>query len=139
MDSFLEKIKSTPYCVCEEPLEKIDILQYQKDLMKSNLPMLPQDFINLLHFANGISYNGAEIWAIFPNGENFKDIKKENLNRKLEADDNLLVLGTNDFDLIAYNKSENIYQIIDRQDNEVLDQSSNLAEMLSWILRLEID
>lgn len=139
VDSFLEKIKDTPYCVCEEPLKQIDILQYQRDLVKNNLPMLPLDFINLLHFANGISYDGAEVWAIFPQQDCFKDIKKENLGLKFERNNNLLILGINDFDYLAYNKAENLYQIIDRQDWDVLAQSPDLSEMLSHILKIEID
>lgn len=139
MDNFIEIIKNTPYCVCEEPLKQIDFLQYQRELVKNNLPMLPQDFINLLHFANGISYDGAEVWAIFPLKDCFKDIKKENLGMKFEIQGNLLILGINDFDYLAYNKTENLYQIIDRQDWDVLAQSTDLSEMLSQILRIELD
>lgn len=139
MDNFLKKIKELPYCVCEKPLEQIDILQYQKELVQNNLPMLPQDFINLLHFANGISYDGAEIWAILPQPNSFRDIKKENLSRLVEVDDKLLILGTNDFDYLAYNKAKNLYQIIDRHDGELLAKSSDLLAMLSQILRVDID
>lgn len=139
MDSFLIKIKNTPYCFCEEPLQQIDILQYQRDLMQNKLPMLPQSFVNFLHFANGISYNGADVWAIFPKQNYFKDIKKENLSLKFERKNELLFLGINDFDYLAYNQAENLYQIIDKDDWEVLSQSSDLSEMLSQILRIEID
>lgn len=99
--------------------------------------MLPQDFINLLHLANGISYNGADVWAIFPNKDCFKDIKKENLSLKFESKQGLLLLGINDFDYLAYNQLNNLYQIIDRQDWEVLSQSSNLSEMLSYLLKID--
>lgn len=137
MDKFLEKIKDTPYCVCEDPLQQIDILQYQRGLLQSNLPILPADFVQLLHFANGIAYDGAEIWAIFPNQNCFKDIKKENLGLKFENKLDLLILGANDLDYLAYNGAQEMYQIIDRQDWKVLRQSSNLSEMLSQILKID--
>lgn len=137
VDSFLIKMKDTAYCVCEKPLSQIDILQYQRELMQNNLPMLPQSFVDFLHSANGVSYNGAEIWAIFTNQACFKDIKKENLSLKFESNKNLLILGINDFDYLAYNQAEKLYQIIDRQDWEVLSQSADLSEMLSYILKID--
>lgn len=137
MDNFFKIIQNTPYCICEKPLKQIDILQYQRDLKQNNLPMLPQDFINLLHLANGISYDGAEVWAIFNSQNCFKDIKTENLSLQFEKADHLLILATNDFDYLAYNQNQNLYQILDRKDFAILRQSKCLTAMLSDILKIE--
>ena len=116
MEKFIDHIQSKNF-VAGEKLEAGTLIVAQKILVKMGLNFIPESYIDFLKHYNGIKANGAYLYGATV--DNDLDIVDQ--NSLLRKPQNVILLGHNDFDFLAYNYLLNCYQIIDRNDLAVLD------------------
>ena len=136
MKKIINKIKELPFGSAGSAAPSLHIISMQQDLKFNNLPTMPTEFTELLHHTNTINYDGVFIFGINPNSY-FLDILSENLRLELPNSENILILGGDDFEYLAYNPKDDCYQIIDKDDMKVLETYSRLPEALSYILKID--
>lgn len=100
-----------------EKLETEALIVAQKLLVSTGLSFIPNSYIEFLKHCNGVKANGAYLFGATV--DNDLDIVDKNEQMIKPAD--TLLLGYNDFDLLVYNYQNQCYQIIDRDDLNVLD------------------
>lgn len=100
-----------------EKLETEALIVAQKLLVNSGLNFIPNSYIDFLKHYNGIKANGAYLFGATVDN----DLDIVDKNEQMIKPDGSLLLGYNDFDLLVYNYQNRCYQIIDRDDLNVLD------------------
>ena len=100
-----------------EKLETEALIVAQKLLVNSGLNFIPDSYIDFLKHYNGIKANGAYLFGATIDN----DLDIVDKNEQMIKPDGSLLLGYNDFDLLVYNYQNRCYQIIDRDDLNVLD------------------
>ena len=100
-----------------EKLESEALIVAQKILVNSGLDFIPSSYASFLKHYNGIKANGAYLFGATVDDE--LDIIDG--NEQISKPEKTLLLGYNDFDLLVFNFLEKQYQIVDREDMEVLD------------------
>lgn len=138
MQNLVKTISTLEEIQYGKPASTKEIIQEQKALQNQGYPLLPAEYIELLHHYNGILYNNAALYGISPLGDFFLDILKENILIN-NSDPNKIYLGDNDFDYLAYNQIEHSYQIIDKEDKEVLHTYSDIFSAVKHILKINDD
>ena len=125
MKAIINKISQNKQKSCGNALSSLDIIKYQKMANKQLSTSIPPQFVELIKKYDGININSS---CVLP----MKDIFKTNMTYKKPY----IIIGYDDFDWIAYNKSTKNYQIIDKSDNEVLEETPNLSTALHYILKI---
>ncbi len=100
-----------------EPLEAEALIVAQKILVNSGLDFIPRKYTDFLHHYNGIKANGAYLFGASVDDE-LDIVDRNGLMRKPNG---TILLGCNPFDILVYNYQLKQYQIIDKEDFEVLD------------------
>ena len=118
------------------PITLTDTLQLQQILHQHHYALLPQEFINFLYLHNGMNNNGNIICGIKYHHQN-DDILTINQQIKHPLHKDLIFLGFDEFDYLAYNQKHQIYQIIDKSDFEVIEEYQDFASALQYILKIE--
>lgn len=136
MKSILNKIQSTPNAILGKPVDTTKIILCQKELAQNNVAPIPTQFLELLHNFNGVSYDGAQVFGIFPIEKTFQDIVKVNLISPFQDKSKRIVLGRDEFDYMTYNTQTSTYQIIDKEDLEVLEEYTDIEQALYYILKI---
>ena len=121
----IDKIYQNKQKSCGNALSSLDIIKYQKLATKQLNTVFPPQFVALIKKYDGININSSQILPM-------KDIIKTNSSYRKPY----IILGYDDFDWIAYNKNTKHYQIIDKSDNEVLEETPNLSTALHYILKI---
>ena len=119
-----------------KPVNVQKIILAQKELVQNRNASLPHDFLEFLHRCNGISYDGAAIFGIAPEGRIFLDLVQANKMSPLSGFPELVILGCDEFDYLAYNAERRQYQIIDKEDSEVLEEYSDIEPAILHILKI---
>ena len=127
-------VNQTEYMGIGNPLDNEKLLNTQKKLHVENLPAIPQDFIAFLKEFNGLSYSDGNIYGVYPATTSCKDIYKQNISRPIDSDS--LILGHDIFDLLIYNNQNSLYQIVDSNDLEVLEEYTELEDAILHILKI---
>ena len=86
-----------------KPVNVKKIILVQKELAQNRNAPLPEGFLEFLHRCNGISYDGAGIFGIAPEGRIFLDIVPANQMSPFSGCPELVILGCDEFDYLAYN------------------------------------
>ncbi len=120
MSALFEYLHKSRFAKISQPLATKDLILLQKHLAEQGFSQLPESFINILHISNGISYNTGDILGAFPQTSAIKDLLSENI--RLSHDGNILILGKSEMDFFIYNSEKKVYQIVDRDDMEVLNE-----------------
>lgn len=116
MSNFLEQLKTQKFGTGEK-LEAEALITAQKILFNMGLVGIPQTYADFLRQYNGIKANGAYLFGATVDN----DLDIVDLNEQMAKPDDSLLLGYNDFDLLVFNFANKQYQIVDREDMEVLD------------------
>lgn len=139
MQQFIENLINSPLYQQEEPLPEKDVITAQKELVRDGFPFLPLDFVAFLQKVNGVSGVDSAILGIPPTANEQLDILAFNMIFNQTAD--MVILGYDDFNFLVYNHSLNIYQLIDREDNIVVEEfkQNELKYALNSILHVNDD
>lgn len=112
------------------------IITTQQELRQNNFPLMPERFIEFLHHFNGLTYNDATIFGIYTK-ENYNDISITNTSIFHPLHKDLLFLGHNSFDYLAFNRRHEVYQIIDKVDFQVLEEYTDFSLAVRHILKID--
>ena len=136
MNELINHIKQITSARLAAPVNTQKIILCQKELTQNGNAMLPDAFLVLLHNFNAVSYDGARIFGITPENKIFMDIVLSNQMSPLSGKQNMVVLGCDEFDYLAYNTETQTYQIIDKEDLEVLEEYSEIEPAVKHILKI---
>jgi len=137
MDEFIKQAALLPTARFNPPAESEKIILCQKELIENGFPALPEDFLAFLHHYNGFAYQGAFIFGIRPCADCFTDISRENALADIPEDKELVILGSNEYDYLAYNAQGSTYQILDKYSFEILTEYDSCADAVRHILRID--
>ena len=137
-EHFIEQLKKNRYSRINTPLDTKQAILLQKELNDNEFATIPDSFMQILHTSNGISCDSAVILGTYTN-DPLKDIVSQNI--RFDTDKNTLLLGISEMDLLVYKPQEKIYQIVDRDDADVLDEydEGNLLKALSAFLKISYE
>ncbi len=129
----IEKLRQNKFEASGEQLETADIIITQKELKQKKGVVLPEEVINFLHHFNGFSYDGGQIYGIYNPDVLTNNIITENQKNNIK---NCIVLGHNEFDYLVYNNILNNYQILDKEDFEILEEYLDFDDGFSYIIKI---
>jgi len=136
MNTLLQEIEKLDYAVVGSQLKEDALDEICNVLIAANRPNIPEDMVYFLHNFNGISCSNGCIWGINEKHHTIYDIAAENLISKNPKPEMLLLLGENTLTYIAWNKKTQKYVMIDKSTFEELHRFENLAEAISYILKI---
>lgn len=136
MKRILEQLQKLGSSNLGKPVNIKKIILCQKELTQNHNAMVPDSFLELLHLYNAINYDGANIFGISPEGKVFLDLVIANKMSRFSGKPQMVILGCDEFDYIAYNAQKSLYQIIDKEDMEVLEEYSDIEQALRHILKI---
>ena len=117
MKNFLQYLEGKSFRA-GEPLEKEAVIVAQKVLYNMGMDFIPQSYVAFLKHYNGIKANGSFLFGATVDD----DLDIIDQNEQLPRPENVILLGCNEFDYLVYNYVLREYQIIDREDFEVLEK-----------------
>lgn len=134
MKNFVSMLKKSADISIEAPLESKNVILTQKELVRNGYPFLPVSFLEFLQLCNGISGIDSAILGVSPDGSDNLDIIA--YNQLFNATADLVIIGYDDFAFLVYNRAQNLYQLVDRDSNMVLEgyQEQELKYALNTIL-----
>ena len=138
MQELIQTLKNLPLMLTAKPATAEQIIRTQQDLKINQIAMIPQAFTQLLHQINTIEFDGSYLLGINPRSY-YLDIFAENEMLSLPDKENLLILGYDEFDYLAYNQPEDCYQIIDKDSFAVLQRFSDLEQAIKYLFKMEDD
>lgn len=136
MQNFINKINQISGIVTDSSLTPAQIIRCQKQLKQNNIAPVPDEYLQLLHFSNGLRGNGSLLAGIYPENPEFPDLLRLNLRVRHPLCRDLIILGVNEMDYLGYNHKWQVYQIIDKDDFEVLEEYHELTAALNDILKI---
>lgn len=136
MHTLLQRIQSTISTPQTSSLSKSELEQTNQILHRHNIADIPQEYLNFLHFYNGLNYQDAWLCGIFSKHEQINDICRFNIQLGHPLSRDIIFLGFNEFDLLGYNQRWQVYQIIDKDDFEVLEEYQDIEQALNYILKM---
>ena len=114
--SFIDLIKDKNITKGED-LESEALIVAQKVLCNMGLDMIPRPYANFLHKYNGLKYDGIYLFGATVDD----DMDIIDKNEQMDKPENCILLGYNEFDLLCYNFKLKQYQVVDRDDLEVMN------------------
>ena len=136
MQNFINKINQISGIVTDSSLTSAQIIRCQKQLKQNNIAPVPDEYLQLLRFSNGLRGNGSLLAGIYPENPEFPDLLRLNLWVRHPLCRDLIILGVNEMDYLGYNHKWQVYQIIDKDDFEVLEEYHELTAALNDILKI---
>jgi len=136
MQNFINKINQISGIVTDSSLTPAQIIRCQKQLKQNNIAPVPDEYLQLLRFSNGLRGNGSLLAGIYPENPEFPDLLRLNLRVRHPLCRDLIILGVNEMDYLGYNYKWQVYQIIDKDDFEVLEEYHELTAALNDILKI---
>lgn len=139
MQKLVEQLNGFSEASAGRPVEAEQIIRCQKELRQNDITAIPEDYLDFLHKFNGFAWNGSFLFGIAPFKDFFLDILRENLFICHPRSDEVIILGFNEYDYLAYNASLSCYQIIDKAEFMVLNTYTGCAHAVRHILKIEDD
>lgn len=135
MQNFVAKISARNDIEKQAALNPAQIINCQKQLRQNNIAPIPEAYLELLHIYNGLYLNGTWLAGIHDDRTNL-DLCLLNIQAKHPLSRDIIILGCDDFDYLAFNHKWQAYQIIDKDDLEVLEEYQQLEQALNHLLKL---
>jgi hypothetical protein len=101
-----------------EKLESEALIVAQKILVNNGMDFIPHSYSSFLKVYNGIKRDGAYLFGATIDD----DLDIVDKNKDMMKPENSLLLGYNEFDLLIFNYATKKYQIVDREDFDVIDE-----------------
>lgn len=136
MQNFINKINQIFGIITDSSLIPAQIIRCQKQLKQNNIAPVPDEYLQLLRFSNGLRGNGSLLAGIYPENPELPDLLRLNLRVRHPLCRDLIILGVNEMDYLGYNHKWQVYQIIDKDDFEVLEEYHELTAALNDILKI---
>ena len=136
MQNFINKINQIFGIITDSSRTPAQIIRCQKQLKQNNIAPVPDEYLQLLRFSNGLRGNGSLLAGIYPENPELPDLLRLNLRVRHPLCRDLIILGVNEMDYLGYNHKWQVYQIIDKDDFEVLEEYHELTAALNDILKI---
>lgn len=136
MEKILAKISTLGDAYKGRALDKEKMLLEQRELTLNNMPMMPVDFVELLHQYNSLSYDGSHLFGVEPRDGTDLDIVIENSLINNPNREEMLILGFDDMDYLVWNEKEELYQTIDKCSFQMINRYKDCETALFDFLKL---
>lgn len=103
MQNFINKINQISGIVTDSSLTPAQIIRCQKQLKQNNIAPVPDEYLQLLRFSNGLRGNGSLLAGIYPENPELPDLLRLNLRVRHPLCRDLIILGVNEMDYLGYN------------------------------------
>jgi len=120
--------------ICK-PVTNSEVEQCQMDLKEMALESIPNGYIDFLKLSNGFSWNGIEFYSTYrvtdpETNYMLLDIVSANDEfNDLYQLDHLVLLGKEDEDYYAYNISNGLYEILERESRQAMEEFKTFDEL----------
>lgn len=138
MQKLIDNLSRSAEAQTAKGLDAAAFIAYQKSLHANGFSAVPTGYAEFLRRFNGMIFRGAYLFGMNPLGDFFLDILKENILFRLN-DPQMLFLGYNEYDMLAYHPQTQCYQIIDKEDQEVLHSYPDAAQAIKHLLKVNDD
>ena len=138
MQKLIQTLKNLPLMLTAKPATPEQIIRTQQDLKINKIANIPQGYAEFLHHINTLEHDGNYLLGINPRSY-YLDIFAENEMLNLPDKENFLILGYDEFDYLAYNQTEDCYQIIDKDSLKVVQRCSDLINAIKYLFKIEND
>jgi len=124
--------------VIPEPITETDAFAFKEKFSSVFETMVDDVYLDFLMICNGLEENGFQIYAsknhekegvlygIFENNEIWHE--------EIEDFKNYIFYAESGQDLFVFNKSDKVYQLLDRSSGDVFESFNSLGQMLVYIL-----
>lgn len=136
MQKLIKQLKSFPLLMTAKPATLEQIIRTQQDLKFNDIANFPKEFSQFLQQINTIEYDGAFIFGINPRSY-YLDIFAQNDMLDLPNKSEIIILGYDEFEYLAYNEKKQLYQIIDKETLDVVQTYTNLSLAIQYLLKIE--
>ena len=137
MEKVLARISTLTDAYKGRALDMEKMLLMQRKLKLNNMPMIPADFVELLHQYNSLSYDGSHLFGVEPRVGTDLDIVVENALASNPNRENILILGFDDVDYLVWNEKEELYQTIDKCSFQMINKYKDCETALFDFLKLD--
>lgn len=137
MEKVLARISTLGDAYKGRALDKEKMLLVQRKLKLNNMPMVPVDFVELLHQYNSLSYDGSHLFGVEPRDGTDLDIVVENALINNTDREKMLILGFDDMDYLVWNEKEELYQTIDKCSFQMINKYKDCETALFDFLKLD--
>lgn len=136
MQNILNKIVFSENTYTGKNIDIKELIFYQRKLRLNNFPCIPEDYIKFLHQYNSLIGNNFWLFGIKPRKNNDMDIIFENIAINHPNKKQCLILGFDDVCYLIWNQQTLSYQLIDKNDFEVLNNYQTCSNALTDFLGL---
>ncbi len=133
IEELIDSLENDEQAVLMHPVTSQSLSATQGFFLKKELSGLPDDYIEFLHLTNGLVYGYISLYGTNAvEEERMLDLVTANEKFLEEYDDKkLLLLGHNRSSLLVYNRETELYEIVDQEELEMVDEFEDFEEMLS--------
>lgn len=139
-NAYLTQLKEEPGAMVVRPASPTDATLCQRELKALGYPAMPQGYLEFLHRANGIAWNGIELFGtdkVTDPESNYtlSDIVTENekMTSRKELGERLL-LGRSGGDIYCFDVMDGCFEILDRLDLARMESFQAFDDFFSCIL-----
>lgn len=136
MQNFIQKIAQRTDLAKTPGISSAGLKVCLNSLSENNIAPIPAEYQRFLLYCNGLSYQGSYLGGIYPQSDTLTDLLR--LNKKIHhpLSHDLIILGFNEMDYLGYNHKWQVYQLIDKQDLEVLEEYAEIEPALNHLLKI---
>ena len=136
MQNFIQKIAQRTDLAKTPGISFTGLKACLNSLSENNIAPIPAEYQRFLLYFNGLSYQGSYLGGIYPQSDTLTDLLC--LNKKIHhpLSHDLIILGFNEMDYLGYNHKWQVYQLIDKQDLEVLEEYAEIEPALNHLLKI---
>ena len=136
MQNFIQNIAQRTDLAKIPGITPAELTAYANSLPENNIAPIPPEYQRFLLYCNGLSYQGSYLGGIYPQSDTLTDLLRLNKEIHHPLSHNLIILGFNEMDYLAYNHKWQVYQLIDKQDLEVLEEYAEIEPALNHLLKI---
>ncbi len=133
IEDLIESLENDEDVILMHPVNSQSLSAAQSFLMKSEMPKLPDDYVDFLHITNGLVYRGVIFYGTSAvEEEKMPDMVSANQEfmENYESRD-LVVIGNDRHTLFVYNRETDMYEIVDKEDLDLIDEFEEFIDLIS--------
>jgi len=143
MKTIVEKLKKTNGSLLGKPASSSEIAAISSKMQRIGFPDMPEELKKLLKIADGLFYNGVEIWPCDPDNVHDPDFRPRSIievNKKMAMSSfsrkwpDSLIFGQSDEEIYCYSSMQNKFLIIERTGFGIYYDFDDLKSLLLKVL-----
>ena len=143
MKTVVAKLKTADGALLGKPAPATEIAAVSSKMQRIGFPEMPEELKKLLKIADGLFYNGIEIWPSDPDNVHDPDFRPRSIieaNKKMAMSSfarkwpQSLIIGQSDEEIYCYSALQKKFVIIDRTGYEVYYEFDDLKSLLLKVI-----